>query len=279
MPRFIADDQTPIAYHDTGGAKPPVLFIHGWTSGGLHWGGVMLALSRWYRCVAIDLRGHGRTPARGELSIARMAADVEGLIRHLGLERPTLVGHSMGGLATFEYLRQFGHAHLGGVVFVDQTPRVRTDAEWELGLFGAYTDAHIANFDELFATQTRRLIRRFSMGIVHPRRRLLRFASWLIAPYRVRVAPETLRALAHNMADLDYRDLLPELDVPVLLCYGAKSWLYPGAVGEYLRERLPRAELVKFERSGHCPPIEEPLKFVRALRSFLDARRPAGAAA
>lgn len=271
MPKFIADDNVPIAYYDTGGNKPPVIFIHGWTSGATHWSGIMLVLRRHFRCIAPDLRGHGRTPAQGELTIARLAHDVHGLIQHLNLDQPTLVGWSMGASTTFEYLRTFGYDHLHSVVLVDQTPRLQTDDQWELGLFGAYTAAHLTMFRELYSTQRKRVLRRFALGIVHPRRRLLRFASWLIAPYRPGYDPNALLPLAEDMADLDYRDLLPSLHVPILLCYGGSSWLCPGNVGEYLQEQLPNATLVKFDKSGHCPPFEEPRKFVRTLRTFLTA--------
>lgn len=271
MAKYITDDNVPVTYYDTGGNKPAIIFIHGWTSGGTHWAGIMLGLRQHYRCISLDLRGHGRTPAQGELSIPRLARDVHGLIEHLKLEKPTIVGWSMGGLTTFEYLRQFGHEHLRSVVFVDQTPRLRTDEDWSMGLFGGFTDGHIQNFRDLYTAQQRRVLRRFAMGILHPRRRLLRFASWLIAPYRGGFDPGVLMPLADDMAERDYRDLLPAIDVPVLLCYGGASWLYPGKVGEYLLEHLPNARLVIFEKSGHCPPLEEPVKFVRTLRTFLAA--------
>ncbi len=271
MAKFIADDNVPINYYDTGGGKPAILFIHGWTSGGAHWGGIMLALRPKFRCIALDLRGHGRTPAQGELTISRLARDVHGLIQHLKLERPTIVGWSMGGLTTFEYLRQFGHAHLRSVVIVDQTPRLRTDELWTMGLFGAYTPEHVDTFRDLFSTQQRRVLRRFAMGIVHPDRHVLRFLTWFTAPYRFSYNRAALVPLAEDMAELDYRDLLPSLNVPVLLCYGGASWLYPGKVGEYLQEQLPNAQLVMFEKSGHCPPFEEPRKFVRTLSTFLAA--------
>ena len=271
MSKYLADDGVPITYYDTGGDKPAIVFIHGWTSGGIHWGGVMLALRKHFRCIAPDLRGHGRTPAQGELTISRLARDVDGLIKHLHLEKPTIVGWSMGGLTTFEYLRQFGDDHLRSVVIVDQTPCLRTDEAWTMGLFGAYTSDHASSFRELFSTQQSRVLRRFAMGIVHPDRHFLRFVTWFTAPYRISFKRNALVPLAEDMAELDYRDLLPSVDVPVLLCYGSASWLYPGKVGEYLAEHLPHATLVKFNKSGHCPPFEEPLKFVQALRTFLAA--------
>lgn len=271
MPSYIADDHTPIAYLDTGGDKPPIIFIHGWTSAAADWRGTMLALRRHYRCIAIDLRAHGKTPFQGDLTIRRLARDVHGLIEHLDLRQPSIVGWSMGGLATFEYVRQFGTRHLNTITLVDQTPRIRTDDEWSMGLFGAYTDEHLTVLHDLFATDARRVVRRFALGIVHPDRRVLRFVSWLAAPYRVHTKPEALMALAADMAQHDYRSLLADINVPVLLCYGGASWLYPGKVGEYLRDHLADATLVRFERSGHCPPIEEPRKFARTVRTFLNA--------
>lgn len=271
MPQFIADDGTPIHYYDTGGNKPAIVFIHGWTSVGRHWAGSMLALRKQFRCIAPDLRGHGHTPSSDNLTITRLAQDVHDLIEYLHLEKPSIVGWSMGGLTTFEYLRLYGDDHLSHVVLVDQTPRLRTDDEWQMGLFGAYTSAHTEFLHEMFDKQQKRVLRRFAMGIIHPNRRVLRFVSWLTAPYRRDFDRKALMPLAVDMADRDYRDLLDQFHVPVLLCYGSQSWLYPGKVGEYLHQHIPNSTLVMFEKSGHCPPLEEPRKFNRTLRQFLAA--------
>lgn len=277
MSSFLADDQNPIFYSDTGGQKPAIIFIHGWTSAGSHWVGITTALRRWYRCIAIDLRGHGRTPGQGELTISRLAKDLHQLIEHLKLEKPTIVGWSMGGLTTFEYARQFGVSQLKSIVLVDQTPCMQTSTEWTMGLFGAYTPDHITSMRQLFESQQRRVLRRFAMGVVHPNRTLLRFATWLTSPYRRNYDRKALLPLAEDMADRDYRDLLASMDVPILLCYGSQSWLYPGKVGEYLQEHLPQSTLVHFERSGHCPPFEEPVKFVRTLYQFMHQQLPTNA--
>ena len=268
MPRFYTDDLTPITYMDTGGPKPPLVFIHGWTSSAADWRAIMLSLRRSYRCIAIDLRGHGLTPSRPPLTIERLAQDVHQLLEYTQVHNPMLIGWSMGGLVTFEYLKQFGYDHLRGVVLVDQTPRMRTDDQWNLGLFGHYTAEHVDLLQVLFDTNERRVLRRFAMGIFHPKRRLLRFTMWLTSTLRARYDTKALIALAKDMAQCDYCELLPQINLPVLLCYGTASWLYPGAVGEYLCDKFPQSTLVKFDHSGHCPPIEEPLKFARVLREF-----------
>ena len=81
------------------GEGPPILFVHG-LGGSLHiWHGVIDNLSAHHHCVALDLAGHGRSDAaKGDVSIASMAADVHALIEALELPAVTLVGHSMSSL-------------------------------------------------------------------------------------------------------------------------------------------------------------------------------------
>ena len=69
----------------------------------------------------------------------------------------------------------------------------------------------------------------------------------------------------------DYRDVLPEVDVPTLVCAGAdETWRSVASV-EYAAELLPDAEFELFENSGHCPTVEEPDRFNRVLRAFVDS--------
>jgi 3-oxoadipate enol-lactonase len=81
------------------GQGPPVVFVHG-LGGSLHyWHGVIEDLAAHHHCVALDLRGHGRTDVtKGQLSIETWAQDVEALLSALELPAVTLVGHSMGSL-------------------------------------------------------------------------------------------------------------------------------------------------------------------------------------
>lgn len=87
-----------IHYHRTGGDKPQLLFAHGVTDSGLCWGRLVRVLEADYDCVLVDARGHGLSdkPATGYTADDH-AADLAGLIDRLGLERPVIIGHSMGG--------------------------------------------------------------------------------------------------------------------------------------------------------------------------------------
>ncbi len=92
-----------IHYRRTGsGDKPALILLHGFSDNGLCWLRVAQALEPEYDVIMPDARGHGRSEAPiGPYSSVAMADDVAGLADALGLERPSLMGHSMGGITAY----------------------------------------------------------------------------------------------------------------------------------------------------------------------------------
>ncbi len=90
-----------IHYYRTGGAKPPLLLLHGITDSGLCWSRVAKALENDYDVIMPDARGHGLSdgPETG-FSIEILAQDVAGLVQALQLQQPYILGHSMGASTT-----------------------------------------------------------------------------------------------------------------------------------------------------------------------------------
>ena len=69
----------------------------------------------------------------------------------------------------------------------------------------------------------------------------------------------------------DYRDVLPAIDVPTLVCAGAdEKWRSVPAV-EHAAELLPDARVERFEESGHCPTVEEPERFNEVVGDFVES--------
>ncbi len=93
-----AEDGARLHYTRTGGQKPALLLLHGVQANGLTWLRTAKALEANYDVVMPDFRGHGesaRIPAEG-ISAELLVSDTTGLIRALELDRPFVVGHSMG---------------------------------------------------------------------------------------------------------------------------------------------------------------------------------------
>jgi pimeloyl-ACP methyl ester carboxylesterase len=85
-------------YYETYGEGRPLILLHGGLGSGEMFGPIIPALAERHRVIAVDLQGHGRTADIDRpLSLEYLADDIAALIDHLGLERPDLVGYSLGG--------------------------------------------------------------------------------------------------------------------------------------------------------------------------------------
>src|SRR6476659_2244056 len=96
------------AVYRTVGSGPTVVLIHGMINSSRHWEAVAQRLAGSYRVIAPDLIGHGEaaTP-RGDYSLGAHAAAIRDLLTTIGVERATIVGHSLGGGVAMQFFYQF----------------------------------------------------------------------------------------------------------------------------------------------------------------------------
>ena len=89
-------------YYETEGTGRPLILLHGGLGSGEMFGPVRPALAANHQVITPDLQGHGRTADIDRpLDVRLMADDIAALIRHLGLDRPDIVGYSLGGGVAF----------------------------------------------------------------------------------------------------------------------------------------------------------------------------------
>src|SRR6266576_3347539 len=90
------------------GSGPPVVLIHGMVNSSRHWEEVALRLADRYTVIAPDPIGHGdsATP-RGDYSLGAHAAVIRDLLAAIGVDRATIVGHSLGGGVAMQFFWQF----------------------------------------------------------------------------------------------------------------------------------------------------------------------------
>jgi pimeloyl-ACP methyl ester carboxylesterase len=112
-------DGVNLRYLDTGEGDPALVFIHGWSCNQSMWGDQIEAFAPTHRIIAVDLRGHGESDKPDQdYAIGGFADDMAWLIREIGLDRPVIIGHSMGGVTTLNLLRK--HPDIArAAVFVD----------------------------------------------------------------------------------------------------------------------------------------------------------------
>jgi len=85
-------------YYETYGTGQPMILLHGGLGSGEMFGPILPTLADHHQVIAVDLQGHGRTADIDRpLDVRLMADDIAALIDHLGLDRPDVVGYSLGG--------------------------------------------------------------------------------------------------------------------------------------------------------------------------------------
>jgi len=174
----------------------------------------------------------------------------------------------MGTTLIFNYFDLFGGEKLKGAVFIDMTPYLVNEDGWEHGVFGTL------DLKAAYALERDILEDRLTVE-----------AAFIPACFKGGEAPDedttewwiresmltptgVMVAFWTSMVAHDWREQLPRTPVPVLLCYGAGSALYPTKLRDYLAERVPNSSLVVFEESGHAPFWEEPEKFNQEVARF-----------
>lgn len=259
------------------GNGTPVVLVHGLGCSHQHWRGVARRLRYRHRVYAADARGHGRCrlPADATITLPRLAADLDDLIEFFRLERVVLVGHSMGALTVMQYLHDYGTRRIAAVGLVDQSPRIVTDDDWRLGMFGGCSASMLTNLIQGARRNLAETVMHEIETAVGERLRWM-LPEQLLAKLlqrwfrQVDVAP--LLALCETLAAADFRPLLPQLDRPVLVALGGRSAHYGGLpLADYYRRTLPYSLVVEFPRAGHSPHFAEPARFARELLEFVNA--------
>ena len=256
---FTASDGARIAYSDEGEGRP-LLLLHGlMANSGFFESQRELADS--FRIVAVDLRGHGRSPS-GPVppTIGLLADDVAGLADALALEGAIGVGWSLGAAVLWRVLTGPASPRFAGSVVVDMTPRVLNDADWDLGLSRETCEARsqaIRDDFASFAAAAGQAI--FAVPGAEAERAASAFAA---------NDPAAIAALWESLVAEDFRPLLPSIRQPTLVVHGARSHLYGADTAGHLVEALPQARAIAFDLSGHAPHLEQAELFNAVLRDF-----------
>ncbi|MBI2312490.1 MAG: alpha/beta hydrolase [Betaproteobacteria bacterium] len=273
MLRFFADDGEWI-HVAVEGNGPPVVFLHGWTSSHREWLPFARELADLMTGYCWDARGHGghRLHAPAAPTVERMARDLANLMAHFRLRKPVLVGHSMGALTLWEYIRRFGCGAIGKLCLVDQSPRLVTREDWDLGIYGAFSVDHNTGFIEKMRTDFPEAVLQLAAYGNNSRARAA-YEKNSKGFQRAREAlkeldPVPLIALWESLSRQDYRDVLPAIGVPVLLIYGAESNFYGLETARYVTRMIPGAELHIYEGADHSPHVWQRERFLRDLRRF-----------
>ncbi|HVX45456.1 MAG TPA: alpha/beta hydrolase [Mycobacteriales bacterium] len=254
---------TNLFYEDVGAGRP-LLFLHGWAGSGRVWDAQLPDFAADHRVVMLDWRGCGRFdhPAHGN-DAETILDDLGEVIRGLELDRPVVIGSSIGGtFATELALRDPGL--ISGAISVDGPafwPSTGMDVESVVTGLRTSRAATVAGWvpDWYVPGAPPALI------------------DWTVG--QILASGVHVDALFEWIVAYDPRPRLPQVRIPLHYLHGECDAQIPGAVAETCAALTPGATLTYVPDAGHMPHLERPVAFNSALRSVLDripVLQPAG---
>jgi pimeloyl-ACP methyl ester carboxylesterase len=262
------------------GSGPPVVLIHGMVNSSRHWESVALGLADRYTVVAPDLIGHGdsATP-RGDYSLGAHAAVVRDVLAAIGIERATVVGHSLGGGVAMQFFWQFPQrterlvlVSSGGLGH-EVSPLLRSVA-----LPGASALLSVAANPRLVSALGQvgeRLRARGSAKGVYLQA-IARALRPLERPGAREAFLQTLRSVIDVRGQrVSARDRLYLLHgMPTLVVWGERDNTIPLSHGLRAHEAIPGSRFETLARAAHFPHLEDPDGLAAVLRDFLETTEP-----
>lgn len=269
------------ATYRVAGSGPNLVLIHGMINSSKHWETVAMRLADSYRVIAPDLIGHGEaaTP-RGDYSLGAHAASIRDLLTTIGVERATIVGHSLGGGVAMQFFYQFPQRTerlaliSSGGLGQEVSPLLRGAA-----LPGSATLLKLATRPRLvgaLAGAGRRLRERGNSSGIY-----LQAVARALGPLQEdgsrRAFLETLRSVidVHGQR-VSARDRLYLLgEMPTLIAWGERDRTIPIEHGRQARASIPNCRFATLPRAAHFPNLEDPEGLARILGDWMATTRPA----
>jgi proline iminopeptidase len=257
--------------------RPTIVVVHGgpgFDQGYLRPG--LRPLTEVAQLVFIDLRGQGRSaPAAVEsCTLEQMADDVAALCRQLGIERPTVFGHSAGGFVALQLAVRHPDVS-AALILCDSAPTLAPipDDDPPPSLAERAGPEAVTAAERLFAGD-------FSAATLQTFQRLV--VPHYAAPTHTEVPGElmSLSTLSPDVAAYffselaaryDLRERLGEIAVPTLVIVGAYDWVCSPAASRAIADAIPGARLLELPDAGHFGFSETPGPFLRAVRAHLAA--------
>lgn len=251
-------------YYRTGGDKQPVVLLHGFTDNGLCWTRVARDLEQDYDVIMFDARGHGLSdgPING-FTHDLMTEDAANIIQALKLERPFLLGHSMGAATTAQVAAR--HPDLVRAIALEDPPwhEIKQQQASTLGGNKAFS---FKDWLEELKTQTREEI------IAGGRKSNPSWSEEDLGPWADSKEQLNMDVFKDGPSFESWRDIVPRITCPILLITADPvlgAIVAPEDVQE-IEHAWHNGQVLHIDGAGHNIRREQYATYIAAVKSFFN---------
>ncbi|MEJ2735908.1 MAG: alpha/beta hydrolase [Anaerolineae bacterium] len=265
---YVVSHGTNLHYYRSGGSGPALVLVHGISDDGLCWSPVAEVLSGTHDVVMVDLRGHGKSDApEAGYDLVTMATELSGLITGLGLERPVILGHSLGAVITMTLAGLAPGLPLAIVLeeppaFWRRSPHSPEETDFREEMRARFKDFKRKTRDDLLG-MARSDNPAWSEAEIGP---------WADSKhrfsYRIAQIIDPLESVPEDFPAIVRRIACPAL---LITADPERGAILADDDVAGLRELLPRLEVIKIRGAGHNVRREQFADYTDAIRLFLAA--------
>jgi len=251
---------------DAIGDGPPLVLLHGWAMHSGFWGPVASRLARHHRVHAVDLPGHGESPALPSFTLDDVVEALDTTFEAVGAPL-TLVGWSLGGLVAMRWAL-VRPERVRRLVLVSTSPRFVAGDDWPHAMEAETLD----RFGDELRVAWRLTVQRFLALQLHG----AESSRALLAEMRQRLSSRNAPSTATLVEALtvlrqcDFRHEAARIGQPALVVSGDRDTLAFPAAGRFLAERLPDARFALIPGAAHVPFLSHADAFNAAIDEFID---------
>lgn len=263
MEKFVMAAGTAARYADGGKGTQTVVLLHGYLESIEVWDHFAGELGKDYRVIRIDLPGHGFSDRGGRevVGIDYMADTVAAVLDIAGVEKCTVVGHSMGGYVALS-LAVNHPEKVEGLALFHSSPNADTPEK------AANRQREI----ELIEAGKKEILARVNPGRGFANINLRRCAETIeeLAEQIMITSDEAIVATLKGMSQrADRNEEMRKLGIPELMIFGLGDNYISVAAAEAMALAQPQAQVAWLENSGHMGFVEQPEESLSILKDFL----------
>ena len=234
------------------GSGSPLILMHGWGCNHQTVASIAAVASQSHTVYNVDFPGFGDSPEPPEVwGVEMYTRLIEGMVSKLGLQRPTLIGHSFGGRVGILYASR---NEVDKLILVDAA--------------GVKPRRSLKYYFKVYSFKTMKRL----MRLIYGREK----AEAKIEAQRARrgsadyaSSSPMMRAILSKVVNEDLKSVMPHIKAPTLLVWGENDTATPMRDARIMERLIPDAGLVSFPGAGHYSFLDNRVQFAAVLQSFL----------